>query len=148
MSNHPDAVLERHETGDQGTFGRMWARGLSLFSGELAWRDNRSNISCLPPGPGEAPRLHRVVWTWSPAFRRFMYLVLGTEPRAGIREHSANFMGDDALGFRRQLNGCIALGEKLGWMDGQKALLVSAPAVRRFESHMGQAPFLLEIRNG
>lgn len=135
-------MLERHESGDQGTFGRMWARGLSLFSGELAWRNNLPNISCIPQ-----PGLHRVVWTWSPRFKRFMYLLLGTDPRGGIRAHAANFMGDDTLGFRRQLNGCIALGEKLGWMDRQKALLLSAPAVRRFESHMGHRAFVLEIRN-
>lgn len=138
---NPDAVLERHETGDQGTFGRMWTRGLTLFSGELPDRGNAPNVSCIP-----APGLHRVLWSWSPRFRRFMYLLLGTEPRAGIRAHSANFMGDDAKGYRRQLNGCIALGEKLGWMDNQKALLLSAPAVRRFEDYMGQRPFLLEIR--
>ena len=72
--------------------------------------------------------------------------LLGTEPRTGIRKHPANFMGDAALGLRSQLNGCIALGERLGWMDGQKALLLSAPAVRRFESHMSHRPFLLEIR--
>lgn len=74
-----------------------------------------------------------------------MYLLIGTEPRAGIRKHSANLMGDDAMGYRRQLNGCIAFGEKLGWIDGQKALLLSSPAVRRFETHMGHRPFTLEI---
>lgn len=75
-----------------------------------------------------------------------MYLVLGTGPRAGIRLHAANLMGDDAMGYRRQLNGCIAFGERLGWMDGQKALLLSAPAMRRFESFMGGKPFTLEIK--
>jgi hypothetical protein len=77
-----------------------------------------------------------------------MYLLLGTEPRAGIRAHPANFCGDDTLGYRRQLNGCLAFAERFGWMDGQKALLVSAPAVTRFENHMGRKPFTLEIRNG
>ena len=138
----PDAVLERHETGDHGTFGGMWAVGLRLYSGELPYLGNAPNISCLPQ-----PGLHQVVWTWSPAFRRFMYLLLGTAPRAGIRAHAANLMGDASKGWRKQLNGCIALGERLGWIDGQKALLVSAPAVRRFEDHMGRRPFLLEIRN-
>jgi hypothetical protein len=33
-------------------------------------------------------------------------------------------------------------------MDGQKALLLSAPAVRRFESYMERKPFRLEIVNG
>jgi hypothetical protein len=56
-------------------------------------------------------------------------------------------MGDKLLGYRAQLNGCIALGERLGWLDGQKALLLSAPAVRRFEAHMGREPFKLEIAN-
>jgi len=67
--------------------------------------------------------------------------------RAGIREHSANFMGDAKKGFHCQLNGCIAPGERLGWMDGQKAVLLSAPALRRFEMHMEHKPFTLEIRN-
>lgn len=142
----PDVVLERLETSNQGTFGWIWTRGLLLFTGELPWRENRFNVSRIPPEPAGAPRLHRVAWTYSPRFRRMMYLLLGTEPRTGIREHPANFMGDAALGLRSQLNGCIALGERLGWMDGQKALLLSAPAVRRFEAHMGHRPFLLEIR--
>jgi hypothetical protein len=145
---NPDAVIERLETGDQGTFGRIWTRGLSLFTGEQPWRDNASNVSCVPPAPVAEPETYRVVWTFSPRFRRFMYLLLGTAPRSGIRKHPANLMGDRALGFRSHLNGCIALGERLGWLGGQKAILLSGPAVRRFESHMGHAPFLLEVRNG
>ena len=137
------AILERLETGDQGTFGRIAVPGLTLFTGELAWRNNRANVSCLP-----APGRHRVIWTYSPHFRRYMYLLLGTDPRAGIRAHPANFMGDATLGYRKQLNGCIALGEKLGVMGGQKALLVSASAVRRFETHMEHKTFELEIING
>lgn len=117
----------------------MVAPGLTLYSGELPYRDNRPNVSCVLAG------VYNVDWTYSPAFRRWMYLLLGTQPRAGIRAHAANFMGDDTLGYRRQLNGCIALGEKLGWMGGQKALLLSAPAVRRFETHMERKPFKLEI---
>ena len=136
----PDAVLDRLESGDQGTFGRMWTRGLELYSGELPDRGNAPNVSCVPPA------MYRVIWTFSPRFRRYMYLLLGTDPRAGIRKHPANLMGDRAQGWRAQLNGCIALGERLGWLDGQKALLISAPAVRRFESHMGHRPFLMEIR--
>lgn len=112
-----------------------------LFTGELPWRDNAASVSCLPSGKYQASM------TWSPRFRRQMYLLDGTTPRAGIRAHSANFMGDASLGYRKQLNGCIALGERLGVMDGQKALLLSAPAVRRFEAHMNREPFILEIKN-
>ena len=136
-------LIERLETGDQGTFGRTVLDGIVLpfYTGELPMRDNRANVSCVLAG------VYNVDWTYSPAFRRWMYLLLGTSPRAGIRAHSANFMGDESLGYRRQLNGCIALGEKLGWMGGQKALLLSAPAVRRFETLMERQPFKLEIVN-
>lgn len=56
-------------------------------------------------------------------------------------------MGSTGAGYRCQLLGCIALGERLGVMDGQRALLVSATAVNRFIRFMAEAPFTLEIRN-
>ena len=74
-----------------------------------------------------------------------MYLVDGVSDRAGIRLHAANYVGD-LPPWRRQLNGCIAFGEKLGWLDGQKALLLSVPAMRRVEEHFGGRVFTLEIR--
>lgn len=139
----PTLRLERHETGDEGTFGRIIApKGLILFTGELPWRGNAPSLSCLPAGT-----VSRVAWTWSPAFKRMMYLLLDTDPRVGIRQHPANLMGDRVMGYRSQLNGCIALAERLGWIEGQKALLLSAPAVRRFETAMERQPFNLEIVN-
>ena len=135
------AYLVRLDRGDQGVFGRIEVPGLTLFTGELPWRENAPGISCIPEG------IYRCAWTLSPRFRRFMYLVGEVVGRAGIRKHSANLMGDVALGFRAQLNGCIALGEKLGWINGQKALLLSVPAVRRFETRMGGKPFELEVCN-
>lgn len=142
-----DVVIQRFDRSEQGTFGLLWTRGLQLYSGELPWLENRSNVSSIPPGPAPAPAgLYRVAWTWSPRFRRMMYLLLGTGPRSGIRMHPANLMGAIGAGLRAQLNGCIALGERRGYLAGQKALLVSAPALRRFEAHLGHAPFNLEIR--
>ena len=136
-----DAVLTRLDGSGQGTFGRIVGPGITLFTGELPWRENRPSISCIPEG------LYRVEWTWSPRFRRLMYLVSGVVVRTGIRKHPANLMGDAALGYKSQLNGCIAIGERLGWMDGQKAILLSAPAVRRFEDAMNRQPFTLGIRH-
>jgi len=135
-----DAILTRLDSSDQGTFGRIVGPGITLLTGELPWRENRPSISCIPEG------FYRVEWTWSPRFRRFMYLVDGVVGRSGIRKHSANLMGDAALGYKSQLNGCIALGERLGWLDMQKAVLLSAPAVRRFEEAMNHRPFILEVR--
>lgn len=141
MGTSSEAVLQRLESGDQGTFGQLIAGGLALFSGELPWRNNAPSISCVPAGT------YQCVFTNSPRFSRCLYLVDSVPARAGIRVHPANLMGDSSKGFKCQLNGCIALGERLGWMEGQKAVLLSAPAVRRLESFFGGRPFQLEIRD-
>jgi len=136
----PRLLLQRLETGDQGTFGRLvLPDGRMLFTGELPDRGNAPNISCIPPG------LYRCLWTWSPAFKRLMYLVDRVPGRSGVRIHAANLMGDKALGFRAQLNGCIALGRALGHIESQKAVLRSAPAISTLETAMAFAPFELEI---
>ncbi len=135
-------VIERLETSDEGTFGRLLVGNLSLYTGELPWRENQTSVSCIPAG------IYQCRWTYSSAFKRYMYVVEGVEGRTGIRKHSANFMGDRSKGFKAQLNGCISLGERVGWIEKQKALLLSAPAVRRFETQMELKPFTLEIRNG
>lgn len=135
-----DATLTRLDQSDQGTFGHFVAGRLALISGELPERGNAPNYSRVPAGAYWAG------FTYSPHFGRCVYLLSPTAPRAGIRLHAANFMGDSRRGYRTQLNGCIAVGEKLGWMDGQKALLLSAPAVRRLETYFAGRPFQLEIR--
>jgi len=133
-----DVTLERLETSDHGTFGRVLFDGKSLFTGELPDKDNAPNVSCIPAGT------YKVAWTFSPAFKRFMYLVTNVPGRSGIRIHSANFMGEKPP-HHCQLYGCIAMGKKLGAMDGQKAVLISATATREFENAMERKPFELEI---
>jgi len=134
--------LIRFETGDQGTFGRLSFGQYVRYSGELPDRANQSNISCIPPG------IYSCVWNYSGHFKRFMYQILSVPHRTGIRIHSANYMGDRAKGFRSQLYGCISLGTKLGWMDGQKAILSSRPAVSLLETAMNRQSFDLEIVDG
>lgn len=136
------AYLHRLETGDHGTFGRILFDGTELFTGEQPWLDNKPNRSCIPAG------LYKVLWTHSPAFGRMMHLVNNVPGRSGIRIHPANLMGDRDKGFRSHLYGCIALGEKAGSIEGQKAILVSRPAVRTLEKWAAGETFELEIVNG
>lgn len=135
-----DAILQRLDSSDQGTFGHFIAGRLGLFSGELPWRDNVSNISCIPPG------IYTCQLTYSPRFGYNLYLVGPVVARLGIRIHPANLMGALDKGYRCQLNGCIALGEKLGWIDGQKAVLVSVSAVRHLMEYFQGRSFTLEIK--
>lgn len=134
-------ILQRIDAGDAGTFGHLVVPAGAFFTLELPPRDNAPNASCIPAGT------YGSRWTYSPHLRRFAYLLGPVDGRAGIRVHSANLAGDKAKGYRAQLNGCIALGERLGYLDGQRALLLSAPAVRRFESWLAGQPFTLEIRD-
>lgn len=63
---------------------------------ELPWVGNQRNVSCIPVGK------YNCVWSYSPAFKRNLFLVDGVVGRSGIRIHVANFV--------HQLRGCIAVG--------------------------------------
>lgn len=131
--------LVRLETSNQGTFGVLYAKEKTWKTGELPWQNNAPQTSCIPAG------VYKCHWTWSPSFKRKLYQVFPVKGRSGIRLHAANLMGQRSAGFKAQLQGCVALGNKLGYIDGQKALLLSAPAVKAFEALMEYRPFRLII---
>lgn len=127
------ATLRRLQTGPEGTFGLFNFCGFVCYSLERPDLDNRPNVSCIPVGT------YYVVWCHSPKYRRNMYLVDKVKGRNGIRIHSANLAS--------QLLGCIALGERLGKIDGKKAVLISKPMIRKLEEVMDGDTFELEIKN-
>lgn len=135
------ATLQRRDWTDAGTFGEIECLGFKWATGELPWRDNQKHISCVPEG------VYRAVWTFSPRFQRFTYLVQNVPDRDAIRIHPANWVGDKAMGFRSQLDGCIALGEGISYADKKPFLLNSAPAVRLFENRLKGETFTLQILN-
>lgn len=140
FSNKSNTVfITRLESGDQGTFGKLIYQNKEWYTLELPWRENKSNISCIPKGK------YTVSWTYSPKFKRKMYLVVAVPNRSGIRIHSANYAGDESKGYKKHLYGCIALGKRKGILEGQKAILVSRPAIREFEKLMKEDTFKLEI---
>lgn len=124
-------VLTRLDANDNGTFGRIEVLGKVFFTCERPWKNNEPGVSCIPTGR------YDVVWSYSPRFRRETYLVRDVAGRSGIRIHPAN--------LPLQLLGCIALGEQLGQLDGEKAVLRSQSAVRNFEQLLEHKPFTLEI---
>lgn len=111
-----------------------------FYSGELPWLDNASGKSCIPTG---TYKVKKTIWI---KHNKPVYMLQDVPNRQGILIHSANFMGDREKGLKSQLYGCIALGEKLGTMEGQRSLLVSSPAVRRFQDMMEWEDFELEIK--
>lgn len=133
--------IDRLESTEYGAFGRLTVDKLQLLTGELQWLENDVDISCIPAG------VYECSWGYSPKLQRFAYRVEDVPKRTGILFHPANLMGQTIAGYRSELNGCIALGEKTGFLYGQKALLISGAAVEKFENYMAHEPFILEIRN-
>lgn len=61
---------------------------------ELPWRDNQSNISCVPAG------LYKIKQVYSAKLKRRVFTLLDVEKRLGIHIHAANKASD--------IQGCIA----------------------------------------
>ncbi len=64
---------------------------------ELAWRDNKKNISCVPHGK------YPLVFEKSNKFKRKLWELKKVPNRSEIKIHIANYY--------RDLNGCIAVGD-------------------------------------
>lgn len=84
---------------------------------ELPWADNKTGISCIPPGT------YTLAWEMSPRLKRFTLRLKGVPGRWGILIHPANEV--------KELKGCIALGMRYGnrIKDG-----TSRPAVEAVET--------------
>jgi hypothetical protein len=135
-------VITRTEMSDEGTFGHLATdTGVFLRSGELPWRRNEPGMSCIPRG------IYEAVWAESPT-KGWCYHLIRVPGRMDIEIHSANFVGDRVLGLKCELMGCIALGQAVGTLDGQRALLMSREAMTEFHRELAKAPFQLSIEKG
>lgn len=131
-------TLRRTAMGDEGTFGVLVVDGREFVTGELPWRGNKRGKSCVPAG------VYTVSWEPSGKYGN-KYELQGVKGRSDILIHSANLVGDEDLGLKSQVDGCISLGAEIGTLEGQKAVRGSRDAVKAFEDIMGLEPFELEI---
>ena len=130
--------LIRTSSGDQGTFGSLFYGGKRLYTAELPWRDNRTNMSCIPAGeytcvPFRSKRFGRV------------FHVQGVPGRTAVLIHSGNYAGDTEQGFKTHSHGCILLGLYPGRLGSQRAVLASRSAVSQFVRDMDDQPLKLII---
>lgn len=130
--------LIRSESSDFGTFGALCIRDDILMVGELPWKDNQPNISCIPTGT------YACDWVISPRFGG-TYQVLNVPGRSHILFHVGNFVGDREKGLRSDSDGCIVVGTKLGMINGQRAVLNSRVAMGRFIDLTRRKPFKLIV---
>lgn len=131
------------ESGDEGTFGLLTVGPLSVYLGELPWRDDKHDLSCLPPAPGAAPVVYLLKYLWSQAHGKKNYRFVGMrqadgswgampDGRTAVEMHSANLMGDILKGFGAQLEGCGAPGRAIvSFLQGSEFMSFTAASPTR-----------------
>jgi hypothetical protein len=136
-------TITRFTTGDDGTFGVLHTdKDFICFTGELPWRNNKVNESCIIAGE------YLCAWEESQKFG-MCYHLRDVPGRTDILIHAANYMGDKSKKLKSDVAGCIALGRmiKLNEYREQKILYPSAEYVMAFRDHMEQKAFILRIRD-
>jgi len=117
------AYLNRFGSTPMGTFGQLVYSDFICYTLEREWKDNQSNISCIPAGQYDLEKVN------SPKFGN-VYGLIGdgvslydnaSGDRWGILIHTAN--------IQRELQGCIALGGALGNLGGDWAVTSSRNTV-------------------
>jgi len=129
----PTVILKRAYSNGKQQLGDLITDSFTCKTLELAWKNNATNISCIPVGE------YLCEWTFSPKFMRYTYEVKNVPKRSGIRFHTANFFFS--------LNGCIALGTHYGDLnkDDSADLINSSITMDKFNKLMNKKTFKLKI---
>ena len=128
-------ILRTHTDGAKWVYGVADIDGVPFaVSMELPWNGNRRNISCIPSG------IYKAIKTKSPKFGT-VWMLDGVPGRSLILIHKANV----AI---RELQGCIAVGEKFDLLAGEDAILESKHAFDELmEKTKNENVITVEIRN-
>lgn len=140
MATPIPVTINRTKTGDEGTFGKLvLPSGWSCATGELPWRDNAHNISCIPAG------CYRGVLVDSSKSPTPLIQLQDVPGRDHILIHKGNWCGDVAKGYKSDVEGCILLGIFEGVLANQRAVVASYTAVTKFYEYIGDREIMLNI---
>lgn len=127
-------IIIRNEDDGVQVLGDLITQGFYCKTLERPWKDNKSNVSCIPKGE------YICKWTFSPRLTKYTYQVMNVPKRTGVRFHSASYWFN--------LQGCIALGT--GYLDINKDkkldLINSRVAMKEFEKLLNKEDFTLIIK--
>jgi hypothetical protein len=114
-------IVNRFKITDDYSLGHCYIKygeGNSVYVGcslERGWRDNQNMISCVPEGT------YPLKLDYSPKFKKKLWELYCVPGRSECKFHVANYW--------RQLNGCIALGNKHIDIDGDNDPDVTSSAL-------------------
>lgn len=137
-------TITRDKSTDKETTGSLVATsGGATFTCktlELPWKNNASNISCIPPGE------YDVSFTRSIKFPFGSYEVKNVPSRTGIRLHKGNYAFK--LKGLPDIQGCILLGKEYNDINNDNVvdIINSTVTVKSFEDFMQRKPFKLYIK--
>ena len=138
------AKIRRLNTSAEGTFGKLFVDGKFVcVTGELPRyagnpdKENECSTDCIPAGTYMCKIRN------SPKFG-LAYEVKDVPGRTYVMIHKGNWCGEKPK-WKSDVEGCIILGEKHGYLDNQKAVLSSSSAYKRFRELMNDEDFELTI---
>lgn len=133
--------IVRQTDSDFGTEGLLYCPDISFFcyTMEPPWRDNRTSVSCIPPGE------YLVAIRHSPKYGKIFH-IKNVAGRSYVLIHGGNVGGDSEKGLKTHTQGCILLGQKRGVLYGQNAVLNSKGTLTSFMLKMGEDCFKLIIK--
>lgn len=116
MSATPELIIERSYVPTMGTFGflTVFIDGEATFrclTVERPWNDNKRRISCIPRGR------YMIKRSWFNKDDYEVFELEGVVGRSEILIHIAN--------TPTEVEGCIGVGNKFGYVKGQWAVLNS-----------------------
>jgi len=127
-----DLTIKRFAYSPMGTFGNMqMPNGEELYTVEQLWRNNERNVSCIPEGNYRCRERF---------YNRGNYNaihIVDVPDRDLILFHKGNTESD--------LQGCIAPGKGLAFINGQWAVGSSGTAFSILMEHFGESEFSLDI---
>lgn len=144
-----ELILTRTASADDGTFGTISIGERIFQTAELPWRENKSQISCIPEGS------YTVNPNKSPKFGDCLRLE-NVSGRSNILIHVGNYAGDSSKGYKTDVQGCILIGESRVSTDvtdsngrklTQRMVTDSKKAFKAFMDLVGKESFTLTIRN-
>lgn len=125
--------LHRHLYAPTHTAGTLTINDLTIHTLERPWLGNATNISCIPPGTYRTDFLPR---STSGKYRR-VYWIRHVDGRGGILIHCGNLV--------RHTLGCILVGTRHGYLQGNPAILNSRTALSKLRLAAGTVPLLITI---
>lgn len=125
-------TLTRQNDNGIETLGDLVYNDFKCKTLELSWKENQSNISCIPLGTYECKYTFSLKLGWT-------YEVLNVHNRSGIRIHKGNYFFN--------VTGCILLGSGYSDInsDKQTDVINSISTLKEFEQLLNKQPFFLII---